>query len=99
MEKKKVLILGCGWAGKITADVFLENGFEVWGTTTQEHKLSELEEKGIYPILLDFTKELGTDKELAKLQSHTFDLILISVPVRRNEESFHCLNKFDNLAM
>jgi nucleoside-diphosphate-sugar epimerase len=98
MGKRKLLILGCGWAGKITASLFLENDFEVWGTTTQEHKRNELKELGIHPILLDFTKENNFDKELAELQSHTFDLILISVPVRRNEETDSCLSKFENLA-
>lgn len=98
MDKMKILILGCGWAGKITAELFLENGFEVWGTTTQEDRITELKEKGIHPILLDFTKDNSTDKELTELQYHNFNLILISVPVRRNEETLHCLRKFERLA-
>ncbi len=97
MENRKVLIVGCGWVGKITANLFLANNCEIWGTTTQEHKISELESEGIYPILLDFTKDIS-DKELTELQNHAFDLILISVPVRRNEDSLQCLNKFQNLA-
>lgn len=97
MTKRKLLILGCGWAGKITADLFLKEGFEIWGTTTQEHKMIELKEKGIHPILLDFTKANTPDGELAELQSHTFDLILISVPVRKNEETHNCLSKFESI--
>lgn len=98
MDKRKLLILGYGWAGKITAELFLENDFEVWGTTTQKNKINELVEKGIHPVLLDFTEDNLLDYPLSELQSHNFDLILISVPVQRNEETLHCLNKFENLA-
>ena len=97
MEKKKLLIIGCGWAGKITANLFMENDFQVWGTTTQKDKISELKEKGIHPILVDFTQEALLDDQLNDLQIHNFDIILISVPVRRNEDTLHCLSKFKNL--
>lgn len=98
MKKRKLLILGCGWAGKITASLFLNDNFEVWGTTTQVGKLSDLTTAGIHSILLDFDKENNFNKVFTELQSHTFDLILISVPVRRNEETESCLSKFEHLA-
>lgn len=98
MDNKKLLILGCGWVGKIAADIFLEKDFEVWGTTTQESKITELKEKGIRPVLLDLFKEGDAQKALKELQKETFDLILISIPVKRNEDPVQCLNKFEKLA-
>jgi nucleoside-diphosphate-sugar epimerase len=97
MDNKKLLILGCGWVGKITADLFLEKGFEVWGTITQESKISELKEKGIHPILLDLIKENEFGKDLINLQNQTFDLIIISIPVKRNEDPIQCFKKFEKL--
>jgi nucleoside-diphosphate-sugar epimerase len=98
MDKKKLLILGCGWTGKITADLFLENNFEVWGTTTQKEKITELQENGIHPVLLDLFKEDETEKAFINLQSQTFDVVLISIPVKRNEDTQSCIKKFENLA-
>lgn len=98
MDNKKLLILGCGWVGKIATDLFLEKEFEVWGTTTQESKITELKEKGVRPILLDLFKEDEIGKALIDLQRETFDLIVISIPVKRNEDSVQCLNKFEKLA-
>src|SRR5690606_10546820 len=98
MDNKKLLILGCCWVGKITADLFLEKNFEVWGTTTQEGKIPELREKDIRPILLDLFNENGAQKALIELEKETFDLILISIPVKRNEDPVQCLSKFEKLA-
>lgn len=98
MGKKKLLILGCGWAGKITADLFLENNVEVWGTTTQKENIKELQEKGIHPILLDLFNKDNIAKAYIALQNHTFDLILVSIPVKRNEDAQQCVKKFESLS-
>jgi nucleoside-diphosphate-sugar epimerase len=97
MNNKKLLILGCGWVGKITADLFLENDFDVWGTSTQESKITELKEKGINSILLDLFNEYETGKDFIDLQKQSFDLILISIPVKRNEYPIQCFKKFEKL--
>ena len=97
MEKKKLLILGCGWSGKITADLFLENNIEVWGTTTQKEKINELKEAGIHPILLNLFNKDDLINANTELANRSFDLILISIPVKRNEDTQQCLKKFENL--
>jgi nucleoside-diphosphate-sugar epimerase len=97
MGKKKALILGCGWVGKITADLLLENKVEIWGTTTQKEKIEELPGTGIHPILLDLFNEDDIEQACIDLASQTFDLILISIPVKRNEDTQKCLRKFENL--
>lgn len=97
MNNKKVLILGCGWAGKITAELFLKNNVNVWGSTTQVHKQDELKTKGICPILLDFSQDEISEKDLTILQEQHFDFIIVSVPVRRNEDATACLQKFKNV--
>lgn len=97
MEKKKILILGCGWSGKITAEHFIENNIGVWGSTTQASKIDDLAQAGIHPILLNFSVNNDKNKEVQEITQHEFELILISVNVRRNEDPQECLDKFKNL--
>ena len=97
IKNKKLLILGCGWVGKITADLFLQNNFEVWGTTTQENNLTELEQNGISPILLDLLTVNNKNQGIEDLLENVFDLIIISIPVKRNESTDLCLKKFNKL--
>ena len=97
MKNKNILILGCGWAGKITAHLFLENNANVWGSTTQDDKMDELKSKGISPVLLDFSQNKIAKNTLTTLEQIKFDFIVISVPVRRNEDTENCLEKFKNI--
>lgn len=97
MIKKKILIIGCGWVGNLAADQFLKQEDLVWASTTQEDKLPLLEEKGIHPLLLDFTQGIPADDSVKSLEKQIFDLIIISVPVRRNEDPIHCREKFKNV--
>lgn len=102
-KKKKILILGCGWAGKITARLFLEANFEVWGSNTKDISKEELDKMGIgsltnlYPLRIDFSMELPKENISPDLRNIEFDLVLISVPVKRNEGYEECLTKFENL--
>mgnify|MGYP003146270155 CR=1 FL=1 len=48
-----VSILGCGWLGKPLALSFLEDGFNVKGSTTSEEKVDELEALGIETHLVN----------------------------------------------
>lgn len=51
--KEKISILGCGWLGKPLAVSFIKQGFAVKGSTTSETKLSEFQELGITPFLIN----------------------------------------------
>lgn len=96
-KNKNILILGCGWVGKITAQLFLKNNINVWGSTTQTDKTDELQSKGISPVFLDFTQHEIAEDTLTIIKQNEFDFIIISVPVRRNEDARECLEKFINL--
>jgi nucleoside-diphosphate-sugar epimerase len=50
-----VSILGCGWLGKPLALSFLEDGFNVKGSTTSEEKVDELEALGVETHLVNIT--------------------------------------------
>ena len=97
MSNKKVLILGCGWSGKITANLFLQNNISVWGSTTQPNKIDDLKNAGIHPILLNFSKESYHKVDTQKFKQQEFELIIISVNVRRDEDRKECLEKFNNI--
>ncbi|MDF1517477.1 MAG: dTDP-glucose 4,6-dehydratase [Lutibacter sp.] len=51
--KKQISILGCGWLGKPLAVSLMKLGFKVKGSTTSEAKLSEFQELGITPFLIN----------------------------------------------
>ncbi len=53
---KRISILGCGWLGFPLAIDLINKGYEVYGSTTTESKIKELEEKGIKPFLIDIAK-------------------------------------------
>lgn len=97
MNNKNILILGCGWVGKITAQLFLEKNANVWGSTTQNDKMDVLNLKGISAVMLDFTQDIIAEDTLTTVKKNEFDFIIISVPVRRSEDAGECLEKFKNL--
>lgn len=51
--KEKISILGCGWLGKPLAISLMKQGFAINGSTTSEAKLSEFQEIGITPFLIN----------------------------------------------
>lgn len=51
----RISILGCGWLGLPLAVDLIDKGYEVSGSTTSEHKIPELKEKGIQPFLIDIS--------------------------------------------
>ncbi len=53
---KRISILGCGWLGFPLAIDLINKGYEVYGSTTTDSKIKEMEEKGIKPFLIDISK-------------------------------------------
>ena len=39
---KSILIIGCGWLGKITAKLLIDSGYSVTGTTRDADKFEAL---------------------------------------------------------
>lgn len=69
MRKGSVTIIGCGWLGFPLSLKLLAEGYVVYGTTTREEKLAELEAAGIRASVLklpvvdlsDFSQSHGTN--------------------------------------
>jgi nucleoside-diphosphate-sugar epimerase len=76
---RTVSVLGCGWLGKPFAATLVNEGYIVYGSTTQEAKLPELTALGIKPFLITFNPHAcGNDID-------TFfkaDVLVISIPPR-----------------
>jgi nucleoside-diphosphate-sugar epimerase len=49
---KQISILGCGWLGVPLAEIFIENGFAINGSTTSEEKLTALRNSKIQSFLV-----------------------------------------------
>lgn len=93
----KILILGCGWVGHIFAQKRIQQGDEVFASTTSPEKLAPMEGVGMKPYLIDFgSPSLPEDSFLQGLH---FDLVFVSVPAKKREEHDHCMNKFERLAL
>ncbi|WP_235817905.1 NAD(P)H-binding protein [Formosa haliotis] len=50
---KNISVLGCGWLGLPLAEILVDQGYLVKGSTTQTDKLKVLEAEGIAPFLID----------------------------------------------
>ena len=84
---KSILIIGCGWLGKITAKRLIDAGYSVTGTTRDADKFETLSELGISPVILDLKH--GLDPVIPKA-----DVVLISIPPKRssyNGEYVHAI--------
>ena len=71
---KSILIIGCGWLGKITAKLLINSGYSVTGTTRDADKFEALSKLGISPVILDIKH--GLDSEIPKA-----DVVIISIPL------------------
>lgn len=76
---KSILIIGCGWLGKITAKLLINSGYSVTGTTRDADKFETLSELGISPVILDIKH--GLDSEIPKT-----DVVIISIPPKRTAD-------------
>lgn len=78
---KSVLIIGCGWLGRITAALLIESGYSVTGTTRTKNNFDALAKLGITPHELDIKPNIEVYVPEA-------DVILISLsPNRRDPKS------------
>lgn len=50
---KKIVILGCGWLGKLTGEALIKDGFQVFGSYRSENSKRDIEKLKIEPIHLD----------------------------------------------
>lgn len=92
-----VSILGCGWLGFPLAKHLLSCGFEVKGSTTSEHKISQFQEADIVPFLLMVTEQSQLDAELSGfLQAATW--IIALPPGRTPDKQLAYRNLFSVLA-
>ncbi len=79
--QKKISILGCGWLGLPLAKAFINDNYQVSGSTTTPEKIPVLKNFEIIPFLLDLENlELNSANE-AFFQTET---LVINVPPRRN---------------
>ncbi|MBO0324361.1 SDR family oxidoreductase [Muricauda sp. CAU 1633] len=86
---EKIGVLGCGWLGLPLAKRLLQDSYKVFGTTTSEEKLNELQKEGIRP----FQIRLSPTAILGDIQGFLsqIDVLIINVPPRlrgKNTESF-----------
>ena len=52
-----ISVLGCGWLGLPLAEYLMGKGYQVKGSTTNQSKLSLLENKGITATWLDLQRD------------------------------------------
>lgn len=91
----KVMILGCGWLGKIYASQLLRQGHSVYGTATGQGGLAKLQKSGIEAHHLDLAAEASM--QVDRLPVVPFDQLLISIPVRRSDQTEDVRTKFNRL--
>ena len=79
---KKISIIGCGWLGLPLGKKLVDEGYDVKGSTTSEHKISTLKSAGINPFHLIIDRDVQGDI----VNFVKSDLLIINIPPgRRNE--------------
>jgi len=83
--KNSLTLIGCGWLGMPLAQIMIQQGWKVKGTTTSEVKRSKLMSYGIEPYLYKLPGPNST--ELSLFKSHN---LLVGIPPgRRNQNVLH----------
>lgn len=90
---KKLSILGCGWLGTPLARAFLQQGYEVLGSSTRQEKLIELKRKGIRPFLIELPQQISM---LESFLDTEWLIINFPPPRRPDVQAFH-LKQFEVL--
>ena len=75
---KKISILGCGWLGFPLAEVLLEKGFSVNGSTTSIDKLAILEKSRIQAYLISLSDH-GTEGDIFSFLENS-EILIIDIP-------------------
>lgn len=93
-KKMKALIVGCGWVGTYVASRMISDGHSVWATCTSSEKALRLMDMGCLDAhVVDFAED-GSD---VRLDNEEFDLLIVSVPVRRKDSMDVIKHRFAGL--
>lgn len=92
-----VLIIGCGWVGTFVATNLINEGHQVWATTTTPEKYGRLMQLGAIPTTVDFDHPPVQLPVSAGLTDLVFDLCLISVPITYKDTIEQVKYRFTNL--
>lgn len=80
MEKqasRNIAILGCGWLGLPLAELLVQRGYQVKGSTTRPERIPELKAKGVEAFLINVGEALRGEN----LDSFfTADTLIINIP-------------------
>ena len=79
----QISILGCGWLGLPLAQILLERGHSVKGSTTSQDKLPLLQKYGIAPYRIAFTPAINPDYAPEFFDS---EILLVNFPPARQED-------------
>lgn len=91
----KISILGCGWLGFPLAKALISEGFEVYGSTTSEIKLTILQNSGIQPFLISVS-ESGVEGNVSGFLNS--DILIVDIPPKlRGLEKENFVSKIENL--
>ncbi|WP_067031430.1 SDR family oxidoreductase [Allomuricauda sp. CP2A] len=77
---EKIGVLGCGWLGFPLAKRLVQESYEVFGTTTSEDKLKQLQKEGIHPFEIRL-KPTAIHGDIQDFLSR-IDVLIINVPPR-----------------
>ena len=88
-----ILIIGCGWLGRIVGDSLVTKGHKVFGTYRSLKSKVEIENLGITPIEI---KDNSFSQNSINKYRHP-DLVLIFLPAKRNKEAVEYSNTISNL--
>jgi nucleoside-diphosphate-sugar epimerase len=77
---RSISILGCGWLGKALAKSFLDQRYQILGSTTRKENLEELKNIGVKPFLVQFSPHPQGDRLHEFFQS---EILIISIPPKR----------------
>ncbi|WP_297692529.1 SDR family oxidoreductase [uncultured Eudoraea sp.] len=93
--KNTIGIIGCGWLGLPLAKSLIQDGYQVYGSTTNSLKLPILEEAGITPYLIILGPD-GITGSITELLDR-LDVLIINVPPKlrgNNNENYVLKMKF-----
>lgn len=90
----RYLILGCGWVGEFVAKLWLNEGHEVWASTTTDEKYHRLRSDGIFVFTHNFDKSATLPDDLPI----DFDYILVSIPASSKSTIEQLTHRFFHVA-
>ncbi|MBU2947979.1 NAD(P)H-binding protein [Zobellia uliginosa] len=91
---KDIAIMGCGWLGLPLAKKFINEGYEVNGTTTSEEKLPLLSKEGIQPFLITLSETKITG-DISSFLSKVHVLIINVPPKLRGNHKENYVRKME----